>query len=134
MHIAFDILQPDVVQIIDRSNNFHQPVFWDMSLVIYGRDISKIPCFRNSLLYGIGGGIALGLARFMLTSQPVKSTNFAVYSFSLVTMAYWIQCRYTYSKNKFEMMQLQELMRRHTLMEGTEAERMLSSESKPVEV
>nr|CAI5869064.1 unnamed protein product [Callosobruchus analis] len=114
---------------------YYNFIFLLQSLVIFGRDIAKIPCARNSLLYGIGGGIAFGLARFMITSQPLKSTNFAVYSFSLVTMAYWTQCRYTYSKKKFEMMKLEELMRANVLLEGTEADKTLTgSESEPVDV
>ncbi|CAH1979815.1 unnamed protein product [Acanthoscelides obtectus] len=108
----------------------------EKSLFIFGRDISKIPCFRNSLLYGIGGGIAFGLARFMITSQPLRSTNFAVYSFSLVTIAYWIQCRYTYSKKRFEMLKMQELMKANSLLEGTEADSIHigAIDTKPVEV
>ncbi|XP_018562704.1 cytochrome c oxidase protein 20 homolog [Anoplophora glabripennis] len=108
----------------------------DKSLIIFGRDISKIPCFRNSLLCGIGGGLFFGLARFMITSQPLKSTNFAVYSFSFITMAYWIQCRYTYSKRKFEMMRMQSMLQRRAILEGTTEEQILDDRlgSKPVEV
>lgn len=30
-------------------------------LFILGRDVSEMPCFRNSFLYGIGGGFGTGL-------------------------------------------------------------------------
>lgn len=33
-------------------------------LVIFGRDVSEIPCFRNSFLYGIGSGIGTGLGKY----------------------------------------------------------------------
>ncbi|CAH0554942.1 unnamed protein product [Brassicogethes aeneus] len=91
----------------------------DKGFILFGRDISKIPCFRNSLLYGMGGGISLGLGHFMFNSRPLKACNFAVYSFSLITLAYWIQCRYNYSVQKFEMLKVQELLRQNALYEGT---------------
>ncbi|KAJ8955148.1 hypothetical protein NQ318_009041 [Aromia moschata] len=107
-----------------------------VGLYLFGRDISKIPCFRNSLLYGIGGGLCFGLARFMITSQTLRSVNFAVYSFSFITMAYWIQCRFNYSKSKFEMLKMQEMLRQRALLEGTTEEQAIEAElgSKPVDV
>ncbi|CAG9863393.1 unnamed protein product [Phyllotreta striolata] len=94
----------------------------EKSLVIFGRDVGKIPCFRNSMFYGITGGLFSGLVRFMFTSHPQKSSNFAVLSFSFITLGYWVHCRYEYSKLKFETMRLQELLRRNTLLEGTQAD------------
>lgn len=32
-------------------------------LLLFGRDVSEIPCFRNSFLYGIGGGVGTGLGK-----------------------------------------------------------------------
>lgn len=32
-------------------------------LYILGRDVSEIPCFRNSFLYGISGGFGMGLGK-----------------------------------------------------------------------
>ncbi|KAJ3626821.1 hypothetical protein MTP99_017289 [Tenebrio molitor] len=93
------------------------------SLMIFGRDVSKIPCFRNSILYGIYSGLGLGLAHFMFKSRPMAACNFAVYSFSGVTLIYWIQCRYKYSQMKFQMLQMQELLRRNALYEGTHLEK-----------
>lgn len=37
--------------------------------VIFGRDVSKIPCFRNSFLTGIYGGVGCGIASFLATSK-----------------------------------------------------------------
>lgn len=89
-------------------------------LVIFGRDVSKIPCFRNSFLYGITGGLGSGLLYFLFTSKPIKAVNYSVYSFSIITVGYWVQCRYLYSKRKFEMMQLQEQLKNHAMLEGTD--------------
>ncbi|XP_030755489.1 cytochrome c oxidase assembly protein COX20, mitochondrial [Sitophilus oryzae] len=92
-------------------------------IIIFGRDVSKIPCFRNSFLYGIGGGVLLGLTHFLFTSKAVKSVNYSVYSFSIITLGYWIQCRYEYTKTKFEMLRLQEALANRALFEGTEEDR-----------
>lgn len=89
-------------------------------MIIFGRDVSQIPCFRNSFLYGITGGLSLGLVNFLFTSKTLKSVNFSVYSFSMITIGYWIQCRYKYSKTKFEMLQLQEQLRKRAILEGVE--------------
>lgn len=51
-------------------------------------------------------------------------------------MAYWIQCRYMYSKRKFDMMKMQTMLQTHAALAGTTEEQILDSElgSKPVEV
>lgn len=40
-----------------------------LQLVLFGRDVSKIPCFRNSFLTGIYGGVGCGIASFLATSK-----------------------------------------------------------------
>lgn len=94
-------------------------VFFLQSVVVFGQDIAQIPCFRSSFLYGISGGIASGLLYFLLTSRVKTSMDFGVASFAIVTMSYWGHCRYNYSKNKFEMEKVQELLRRRAMYEGT---------------
>lgn len=69
------------------------PPFLLQGLMLFGRDVSKIPCFRNSFLYGIGGGFAGGLLTFMFTSRPQLSTHSAMGVFMCVTFGYWAQCR-----------------------------------------
>jgi cytochrome c oxidase assembly protein subunit 20 len=34
-------------------------------LNIFGRDVSEIPCFRDSFLWGIGGGVGTGLGKIL---------------------------------------------------------------------
>lgn len=100
--------------------------------MLFGRDVSKIPCFRNTLLYGISGGLGMGLGYFLFTSKVHSSCNFAVLSYFLIATGYWIHCRYEYSKAKFEMLRLQKLMRDQTMFEGTliekEIDKQLQSE------
>ncbi|KAL1490730.1 hypothetical protein ABEB36_013378 [Hypothenemus hampei] len=89
------------------------------SVIIFGRDVSQIPCFRNSFLYGILGGAAFGLAHFMFTSKVAKSANYSVYSFSMITIAYWMRCRYNYSAAKFEAMRIKEVFAERAILEGS---------------
>lgn len=102
--------------------------------MIFGRDVAKIPCFRNSFLYGILGGIGSGLTYFLFTSKPKTATHFGFASYTVITIGFWIQCRYNYSKTKFEMARMQALLRHHAVLEGTEQERQLDEilkEAKP---
>ncbi|CAD6993938.1 cytochrome c oxidase protein 20 homolog [Ceratitis capitata] len=94
-------------------------------LKVFGRDVSQIPCFRNSFLYGIGGGVALGIATFLGTSRTRLSTHVGFGTFFTGTFTYWIVCRYQWSKTRFEYQQLKEAMRKQALHEGTEVERQL---------
>lgn len=54
-----------------------------------GKDVKKIPCFRNSYLYGIIGGLSMGIGSFMFTSRTLKSTHIGFGSFVVISSAYW---------------------------------------------
>lgn len=99
--------------------------------MLFGRDLSRIPCFRNSYLYGISGGIGCGLIYFLLTSRVKASMDFGMASFAVITLSYWVQCRYNYSKTKFEMERVQELLRRKATYEGTQED---SVDVRPIDV
>ncbi|XP_068153063.1 cytochrome c oxidase assembly protein COX20, mitochondrial [Drosophila tropicalis] len=99
------------------------------SFIIFGRDVAKIPCFRNSFLYGISGGIGIGLLTFLGTSRTHLSTHVGFGSFFCGTIAYWMTCRYQWSARRFEQQQLREAMRRQAMYEGTEKERELDLKS-----
>lgn len=57
--------------------------------------------------------------------------DFGVASFAVITLSYWIQCRYNYAVAKFEMERTQELLRRKALFEGTEED---SVDVRPIDV
>ncbi|XP_052867300.1 cytochrome c oxidase assembly protein COX20, mitochondrial [Anopheles cruzii] len=95
------------------------------SSTIFGRDISMIPCFRSSFLYGISFGIGVGFLAFLKTSRPQLSTHIGFGTFMATTIGYWFPCRYAWSKQKFDMAQLQEALKQQALYEGTEKEREL---------
>lgn len=71
-----------------------------------------------------------GLGYFMFTSRVKASCDVAMACFTLISLGYWSQCRYTYSKNKFEMMRLQEALALANLYEGTELERKIKEGKK----
>ncbi|XP_053953010.1 cytochrome c oxidase assembly protein COX20, mitochondrial [Anastrepha ludens] len=98
-------------------------------LNVFGRDVSQIPCFRNSFLYGISGGIAVGLGTFLGTSRTRLSTHVGFSSFFIGTLGYWLVCRYQWSKRRFEYQQLKEAMLLQGLHEGTDLERKILEEA-----
>ncbi|XP_020282965.1 cytochrome c oxidase protein 20 homolog [Pseudomyrmex gracilis] len=72
-------------------------------VMLFGRDIRTIPCFKHSMLYGIYSGLAAGLVTFMATSRPMLATRMAVGSWMSVATVHMIWCRYTYTVQKYEM-------------------------------
>ncbi|XP_023299268.2 cytochrome c oxidase assembly protein COX20, mitochondrial [Lucilia cuprina] len=94
-------------------------------LTLFGRDISQIPCFRSSFLYGISGGVGIGLLTFLGTSRTTFSTHVGFGTFFCGTIAYWGWCRYQWSVHRFEYAQLEQAMRKQAMYEGTEIEKQL---------
>jgi len=104
---------------MENEEDPHKPV------MIFGQDVSQIPCFRNSFLYGISGGMGVGVLAFLKTSKPQLASHIGFGSFFCGTMGYWMYCRYTWSKRRFEYQQLQAAMKNKALFEGTDVERQL---------
>ncbi|XP_011686105.1 PREDICTED: cytochrome c oxidase protein 20 homolog [Wasmannia auropunctata] len=81
------------------------------AVMLFGRDIRKIPCFKHSMLNGIYSGLGAGLATFMFTSRTKLSTNVALGSYMGVVVVYWCYCRYNYVMQKYAMQDLQIVLR-----------------------
>ncbi|XP_013187162.1 cytochrome c oxidase assembly protein COX20, mitochondrial [Amyelois transitella] len=96
-------------------------------LVLFGRDLAQIPCFRESFLYGVATGVGVGIAAFIKTSKPMLSQHIGVGSFSISTLLYWSYCRYQWSKQRFDAQLLQEALKDKILYEGTVVEKELES-------
>ncbi|KAM3964082.1 cytochrome c oxidase assembly factor COX20 lethal (3) 87Df [Aphomia sociella] len=94
-------------------------------IMLFGRDLSKIPCFRESFLYGIATGVGVGLAAFLKTSKPMLSQHIGFGTFSMSTLVYWSYCRYQWSKQRFDAQLLQEALKDKILYEGTAVEKEL---------
>lgn len=61
-------------------------------------------------------------------TRPRQACNYAMGSYTLITLVYWSYCRYSWSKEKFIAAQIQEGMRRHAIYQGTDLERQVRSE------
>ncbi|XP_037777168.1 cytochrome c oxidase assembly protein COX20, mitochondrial-like [Penaeus monodon] len=92
---------------------------------LMGRNLSEVPCFRETFLYSITSGLGSGLANFMLTSRVQRSVQVGLGVYTCVTLGYWSYCRYNYSQQKFNMGQLQVAMQKQALLEGTEVEKKI---------
>ncbi|XP_043227551.1 cytochrome c oxidase assembly protein COX20, mitochondrial-like [Amphibalanus amphitrite] len=87
---------------------------------LHGRQLSSIPCFRQTYLTGIGSGLAAGLTTFMMTSRPRTASHVAFGTFFTTTLGYWFYCRYTFARASFHHRQLKHAMKQHILTEGTD--------------
>ncbi|XP_013177037.1 PREDICTED: cytochrome c oxidase protein 20 homolog [Papilio xuthus] len=92
-------------------------------LVLFGRDLSTIPCFRESFLYGISTGVGVGIASFFKTSKPLLSQHIGMGAFTITTLVYWSYCRYNWSKQKFDAQLLQSALKDKIRYEGTGVEK-----------
>lgn len=92
-----------------------------------GRDLSKIPCFRESFLSGIATGIGVGLAAFVKTSKPMISQHIGFGTFFTSTLVYYSYCRYQWSRQRFDAQLLQEALKDKLKYEGTAIEKELES-------
>lgn len=95
-------------------------------LMLFGRDIKKVPCFSQSMLYGIYGGIGFGLLTFLLTSRTKRSIDVAVGSYVCVSLVYWCVCRYDYMQQKNTVRKMQAMLARRSMnfqkLKGQDAE------------
>ncbi|KAJ2950077.1 hypothetical protein O0L34_g11417 [Tuta absoluta] len=94
-------------------------------MVIFGRDVSKIPCFRESFLYGIASGVGMGIGAFVKTSKPMLSQHVGFGTFCMSTLLYWSYCRYQWSKQRFDAQLLQDALKDKIMYEGTAVEKEL---------
>lgn len=50
---------------------------------------TTIPCFRSSLLWGIGGGLAIGFHKFRASRNVIRSIDFGMRTFGATTVISW---------------------------------------------
>lgn len=63
-------------------------------------DITSNPCFRRSMMWGIGVGGALGVHNFTRYRSHIKASSTAVYGFMAVASGTWLWCRYQAREEK----------------------------------
>ncbi|GAB5586330.1 hypothetical protein Unana1_01230 [Umbelopsis nana] len=57
------------------------------------KNVPQIPCARNSLLYGIGGGAGFGAIRFLTRRSVPSAANWAVGSFCAIATISFEMCQ-----------------------------------------
>eukprot|EP00179_Madagascaria_erythrocladioides_P012266 CAMPEP_0198369260 /NCGR_PEP_ID=MMETSP1450-20131203/156119_1 /TAXON_ID=753684 ORGANISM="Madagascaria erythrocladiodes, Strain CCMP3234" /NCGR_SAMPLE_ID=MMETSP1450 /ASSEMBLY_ACC=CAM_ASM_001115 /LENGTH=197 /DNA_ID=CAMNT_0044076779 /DNA_START=201 /DNA_END=795 /DNA_ORIENTATION=- len=70
---------------------------WDFRFLY---DFTHVPCFREAMLYSIGGGSAMGGLRFYRTRNGMKAADTAVKSFVLFAAISWFVCRREYRQKR----------------------------------
>jgi cytochrome c oxidase assembly protein subunit 20 len=98
------------------------------TVMLFGRDIRKIPCFKNSMLYGIYSGFAIGLATFMFTSRIRLSTNMALGSYMSISVIYWCFCRYDHVMQKYDINDMRYILQNKSTLDEEEVNRVFSKE------
>lgn len=90
------------------------------TLVFLGRDLLKIPCFRNAFLYSFSSYVGVGLATFLFTSKPRLSSHVGFAAFVVVTLGYYTDCRIKYNRTKLQIQGIQESLQKAAILEGTQ--------------
>lgn len=85
--------------------------FLKKDIYFLGKNLNEIPCFRNSLLYGISSGLVGGFGTFLLTSRGARALNVGFGSYLGVTWFYWAYCRFNYNKVDRELKEIQRALR-----------------------
>lgn len=92
----------------------------ERKFVFFGRNLTEVPCFKRSFMTGILSGLGVGTGYFLFTSRVKRSSDLGVMTFTLVTLGFWIFCRYDYSRKRFKIAQLKHGLKTSVLLEGTE--------------
>ena len=59
---------------------FYQLICVEQGLKIFGTDVSKIPCFKQSFMLGIGGGAGAGIV-YKILPQAKTLSSYLMWSF-----------------------------------------------------
>ena len=94
--------------------------------------LANTPCYRSSLLTGIGSGVGIGLGYFMATSKVRAATNVAMASYVSATLVAWVWCRYKWSSSQVDEVMVRRALQKKILMEGTKEEDLFKQHTKDV--
>lgn len=103
------------------------------SINLFGRDLTKIPCFKQSFFNGIASGVGIGLLVFMFTSRVPLACHSMMGSFGAITISYFSYCRYNFGKEQFMISQMQGLMQEAMVMEGADQDKAIQDIIQKVE-
>ncbi|XP_069708507.1 cytochrome c oxidase assembly protein COX20, mitochondrial [Phaenicophaeus curvirostris] len=82
-------------------------------------DVQRVPCARESVLYGSVGSLVIGLGHFLATSRVRRSCDFAFGGFICTMLGYWFYCRYNLAQQRIRQRMIKEGMRNKLLFEGS---------------
>jgi cytochrome c oxidase assembly protein subunit 20 len=89
------------------------------SFYILRKDIFKVPCFKQTMIYSISSWISVGLLTFLFTSKPMFSSHCGFASYLVVTLGYFTHCRFEFKKQQTLINQFQDMILKKNIMEGT---------------
>ncbi|KAI8149683.1 hypothetical protein BJV82DRAFT_662969 [Fennellomyces sp. T-0311] len=90
------------------SNDNNQPTFSEAFKTIKVedfKDVGKIPCARNALLYGMGGAFGVGGIRYLMKRAVPTAANWAVAAFCGISLISFEMCQMD-RKQKLEKLHL----------------------------
>ncbi|KAI9276744.1 hypothetical protein BDA99DRAFT_554700 [Phascolomyces articulosus] len=90
------------------NDNNNQPTFSEAFQTIKVEDfknVGKIPCARNALLYGMGGAFGVGGIRYMVKRTVPTAANWAVAAFCGISLISFEMCQMD-RKSKLERLHL----------------------------
>ncbi|XP_056423162.1 cytochrome c oxidase assembly protein COX20, mitochondrial isoform X2 [Hyla sarda] len=82
-------------------------------------DVQKIPCARESVLFGSVGSLVIGVGHFLATSRIKRSCDLAACGFIFSTLGSWIYCRYNYAKLRIQQRIVQDGIKKKVMYEGS---------------
>ncbi|KAI9487951.1 hypothetical protein BDB00DRAFT_850756 [Zychaea mexicana] len=80
----------------NNNNDNNQPTFTDALQTIKVDDfknVGKIPCARNALLYGMGGAFGAGGIRYIVKRTVPSAANWAVAAFCGISLISFEMCQ-----------------------------------------
>jgi cytochrome c oxidase assembly protein subunit 20 len=96
------------------------------------RNIHRLPCAREGLMYGIGAGFGFGGLRAILGGNVWRSCNWAVGGFTVMAAGSFAWCQRSLEKEKRDMRKVVEAMRARQL-EQARVEREEAQKKKEME-
>ncbi|KAI9209553.1 uncharacterized protein BJ171DRAFT_1636 [Polychytrium aggregatum] len=57
-------------------------------------NLSRLPCLKKSMLYGLAAGSSMGLVRFAVKRSPRSAGDWAMATFAVVAVSSWEFCRF----------------------------------------
>ncbi|ORY03381.1 hypothetical protein K493DRAFT_311746 [Basidiobolus meristosporus CBS 931.73] len=83
----------------------------------------KMPCFRDSVLYGIGSGTGIGVGHFLLKKNIKSACNWAVGGFALVSIISWEVCQYQRRVKLHQIETIVNTLKEHQIRKKLELEK-----------